>query len=296
MSLVRLGQAIIKNIANKKIKIGNKVEDLKSKFATNGLPSCPTTPELLKIINQRNELLKILTQLKKQVSVIDKAISPLSALISALNTAATALQVSPIPSAVSGVGIPIGVIVSAGDALSIVKTQITGFKATISSFDEIVDYILRTIEEMIVVIKALDILIEGCARKASQTASETSSNTQTSGAPGASSSSQNSINNSANSGNSAANNLLLNNLLNIEDSNLINRLQDNAPNDTNTYKGFVLGIVLDDKNDTRFPKRYAIAKTPSGVIVLRGESSFSSSVDVLLDEIRFIIDRDNLTL
>ena len=90
--------------------------------------------------------------------------------------------------------------------------------------------------------------------------------------------------------------MLLNNLLNIEDSGLIDQLQSPSPNDINTYKGFKLEIILDDKNDTRFPKRYAVAKTPNGIIVLRGELSFASSVDILLDEIKFIIDRDNLTI
>jgi len=55
MSLVKLGQAVIKKIANSKIRIISKIEDLKKKFFdTNGKPICPPTPELLKIINQRN--------------------------------------------------------------------------------------------------------------------------------------------------------------------------------------------------------------------------------------------------
>jgi len=55
-------------------------------------------------------------------------------------------------------------------------------------------------------------------------------------------------------------------------------------------------ILLDKDNTTRFPKRYAVAKTPSGIVMLRGESSFSSSVDVLINELKFIIDRDNLKI
>lgn len=38
------------------------------------------------------------------------------------------------------------------------------------------------------------------------------------------------------------------------------------------------------------PQRFAVAKDPSGVIVLKGQRSFSSSTDILLDEIKFRID------
>ena len=37
-------------------------------------------------------------------------------------------------------------------------------------------------------------------------------------------------------------------------------------------------------------KHYAVAENEEGSIVIRGESSFSSDVNVLLDEIKFRID------
>jgi hypothetical protein len=49
--------------------------------------------------------------------------------------------------------------------------------------------------------------------------------------------------------------------------------------------------IIEDPNSPRIaPRRYAIAKDRRGIIVLRGDSSFSSSTDVLLDEIKFRID------
>jgi len=61
-----------------------------------------------------------------------------------------------------------------------------------------------------------------------------------------------------------------------------------------TYKGFSLEIQEDTKDNNKYVKRYAIARDVSGVIVLRGESSFSASTQILIDELKFVIDRDNL--
>ena len=288
MSLALLGQAIIKKVATKKIRILSKITDLKSKF-DNG---CPTTPELVKIINQRNQLVKILTQLKKQVTQIDKTTNPLKTLVITLTTATKLLKLAPLPVAFGSpaIALPLGTIVTAGNTLSKLDTKISGFASLILTFNAIVKYILKTIDEILAQLKMLDALVEKCAAEnataetaAAAAAATVANQASNNGAP-------------APSINTANANLILNNLLNAEESTLINNLQSPNKNDTNTYKGFVLEVLLDDKNDTRFPKRYAVAKTPGGVVVLRGESSFSSSVDVLLDEIKFIIDRDNLKL
>ena len=69
---------------------------------------------------------------------------------------------------------------------------------------------------------------------------------------------------------------------------------DDLYNGTIEYKGFKLEIQEDDKDNNKYVKRYAIARDTSGTIVLRGESSFSASTQILIDELKFIIDRDNL--
>lgn len=285
MSLALLGQAIIKKTANKKIRINSKIDELKSKF--NG--GCPTTPELVRIINQRNQLVNILTQLKRQIITINKTVNPLKTLLTILNTASKTLKLAPLPVAFGApaVALPIGTIVSAGDALQLINQKITGFKSNISAFNKITEYILRIIDELLNKLKSLDVLIEKCANENAQQATRQAESTL---------GNVTNLNQSGTVPNSNASSLIINNLLNAEESGLIDQLQSPNDNNVNTYKGFVLEVLLDDKNDTRFPKRFAVAKTPNGIIVLRGESSFSSSVNVLLDEIKFIIDRDNLTL
>jgi hypothetical protein len=53
---------------------------------------------------------------------------------------------------------------------------------------------------------------------------------------------------------------------------------------------YVIVILEDKQPNLPAPKRYAAVKDITGVIVLKGESSFSSSTKVLIDEIKFRIE------
>lgn len=286
MVLPSLGQAIIKKVANKKIRLSSNLDSLISKFDK----SCPTEKELVKIINQRNKLILILTQLKRNILKLDKATNPLKPLLATLLKSSKLLKKSPIPvaSGSPAIALPLGSIISAGDSLFTIKQQLTGFKSSISAFAEIKKYIIKTIDELLNKIKTLDSLISKCIDKKS---------TSTTLSPNTVSSPNNiSLNSLIDTSTipdiSLENNL--NNLLNLEESDLIDNLQSSSENQDNTYNGFVFEILIDTNNTTKFIKRYAVAKTQSGVILLKGESSFSSSIQVLIDELKFIIDRDNL--
>jgi hypothetical protein len=65
---------------------------------------------------------------------------------------------------------------------------------------------------------------------------------------------------------------------------------EGTPNANYLYKGYKLEIVQDPNSPKIAPKRYAIAKDKTGIIVLYGPSSFSSDTQVLLDEVKFRID------
>lgn len=65
-----------------------------------------------------------------------------------------------------------------------------------------------------------------------------------------------------------------------------------------TYSSPVTGITYtfhietDPESPDYAPLRFAVAKDPQGVIVRRGDKSFSSSTQVLIDELRFKIDNN----
>jgi hypothetical protein len=65
---------------------------------------------------------------------------------------------------------------------------------------------------------------------------------------------------------------------------------------TNTYKGFTLGVKIDETNESKYIKRYAVAQNKQGVDVLRTDSSFASDPAVLISQLKFIIDSNpNIT-
>ena len=86
------------------------------------------------------------------------------------------------------------------------------------------------------------------------------------------------------------------NLTGISDS--INNIYENellaedSEND-GTYKGFVLEIETRPFTDTVNQNR-AVGKNKSNIIMISTEYSFASNPQVLIDELKFIIDRDDL--
>ena len=59
--------------------------------------------------------------------------------------------------------------------------------------------------------------------------------------------------------------------------------------------GFTFDVMTDNSNPVgTLKRRFAIAKNKRGVIQLRGESSFSASDQVLIDELIFYIQQNDL--
>lgn len=58
--------------------------------------------------------------------------------------------------------------------------------------------------------------------------------------------------------------------------------------------GFIMGVETDKNEVGSLNRRYAVAKNPQGVIVLKGEPSFSASDQILIDELVFYIESNNL--
>lgn len=275
MGLASLGTSIIKNVAFKKIRLLNNIDALQLQFKV----SCPTPSELQKIIKKKNQIKTALNQLKKKLLIINKTTKPLKTLIKTLTTTLRTLQINP----ASAAGLTVGGVLVLNDTYNLSKITKSNITSNLKVFGVIVNYINSSVNEILNKIKQLEILIERCAQNPNANPNIPLSNEiQTAG--------QN-----VNETNQIINNSFdINNQLNDEDSKLLGDLQNSDSNDTNSYNGFKFEILLDDKNQTRFPKRYAIAKNASGIVVLRGESSFSSNAEILIDELKFIIDRDDL--
>jgi len=76
---------------------------------------------------------------------------------------------------------------------------------------------------------------------------------------------------------------------NIYDNELLAELSENE----NIYKGFVLEIETRPYTD-RVDQSRAVGKNKSGITLIATEYSFASNPNVLIEELKFIIDRDDL--
>lgn len=84
----------------------------------------------------------------------------------------------------------------------------------------------------------------------------------------------------------------LSNSLNILNDKLGSLIKSN-----NSYKGFVFQIIEEEIVDQniKVKRRYAIAINTSGILILQGEPSYATDTQVLIDELKQIIDIKGLS-
>jgi hypothetical protein len=63
--------------------------------------------------------------------------------------------------------------------------------------------------------------------------------------------------------------------------------------------GFIMDVVVDESSKQGYGEgvlysRYAVAKNSTGVVILKGEPSFSADSQILIDELSFYIRNNNL--
>lgn len=88
-------------------------------------------------------------------------------------------------------------------------------------------------------------------------------------------------------------NLLLDNLV----VGLSQEIPENIKNETEgSYRGFTFEIIEVPKTYTsqNVNRRYAIARNSNGIETLRGDVSFATNKQILINELKFIIDTQNL--
>ena len=61
-----------------------------------------------------------------------------------------------------------------------------------------------------------------------------------------------------------------------------------------TYAGFNFAIKIDTNNQTPYTKHYAVAMNADGVVLLKGESSYTTDQQTLINELIYQIKIQNL--
>lgn len=242
--------------------LGGKINPLDDKV-------CPTKEELELAIRKRNQLVRQLNNIYKIVRTISKILGVTSALIFGLKIALRLGQIlSAIPTTpITPFGLKAfysGLTESAFKGID-KKLEIAGIAVTILTI--VAATIGATLAAIIRLLESLDFMIQDCAQQINDQGEFTVSFVE--------------INNELNSFVDPTTG---------KTEDIINPLT----NEPYPYKGFTFEIKVDTSQNFQYPKRYAIARNVQGIQVLRSESSFASSPEILIEELKFVIDRDNL--
>ena len=218
---------------------------------------CPSKEEILDAIKKRNQLVRQLNNIYKIVRTISKVLKITSALILGFKIAFRILKFAPIAR-------PSGLI---ADSLAGIKRrlEVAGIVVNILTVTAVI--IGATLARIIDLLNSLDFLIKECSEEVDENGEFTIP--------------------------FATINEELNNFVDAstgQTEDIIDPLTGNPL----PYKGFTFEIKQDVSQDFQYPKRFAIARNVQGIQVLRSESSFASSPEILIEELKFVIDRDNL--
>lgn len=228
-----------------------------NKFAN----QCPNREELTTIANTRNNLIKVVNNFQKLTNRYSKITNQLNPAIVAAKTLIRLLKANPIPSAIippsGGVGVTLGRIVTLSDRLRNANLLLESLEDDISSVNSLVESVGPSLDNTKQILESVNSSIVNCVEQIEDPQE------------------------------------ILEIIKQIQP--LENTGSEGTPNLSFTYrsingKDYTLLIVEDRAVDVAIPRRVAIAQDNTGVIVLRGQPSFSSNTQVLLDELKFRID------
>lgn len=210
---------------------------------------CPPQAELLSIIRILDNIQNIMTKYQRQVQKYTTLIEKLDRVIETTTTAVRLLRIVPIPTAVAGVGVPIGLTNRYSEKL----IELSDFLEKLNNDKRAVVSIIR------------------------------SSNIDFS-----------KIQSTLNTARSRADKCLKDGASTAATSNLNNQLRssNDSLTDSSIYalsNGRQFTITIETIDDPSYPvkRRFAIAKNLDGVVLLRGEPSYSSNTNILIEEVLF---------
>ena len=255
--IAKFGPNVVHSILN------GKIDPLDDKV-------CPSKEEIELAIKKRNQLVRQLNNIYKVVRTISKVLRVTNALLIGLNIGLKIAQVlTTIPTTPFT---PFGLkafysgLTEKGFKVIEKRLEIAGIAVTILTI--IAATVGATLAAIINLLNSLDFLIQSCSE-------EIDPETGQSRIP------------------FVQINEELNNFIDPstgEPEDVIDPLTGNPY----PYKGFTFEIKQDTSQNFQYPKRFAIARNIQGIQMLRSESSFASNPGILIEELKFIIDRDNL--
>jgi len=240
-------------------KVQELVEENKDKITEDlkALIVCPSQNSLLKIINTKNKLVRIINQTLQAIKSTSEALQLTDTVITAIDTVYQVLKVLPVPTAVAGVGIPISVINTIQDIKNFLNNNIGKFKKGSGGLSSIVSILVSVLEQVLGFLNLLDKITQFCSSDISEGD-------------------------------------------NIEQAQISEELTALTQQQAEQLSpvvlevnGFKMGVET-EITERELKRRRATAQNPQGVIMLRGEYSFSSIDQILIDELVFYIQTNDL--
>lgn len=220
-----------------------------------GLIDCPSSSKIQSIIKQRSLLV---TQLNGMYDTIKKTSTILgitATVISVIQTAINLAESNPYPATgVPPLGLPpmtAGLQAKISSFIAKIKNEIVVNEKTITTVNITIASFATFLGVILKFLDILDVILEHCSGDQNMDLEQ----------------------------------------INAEINALANPTVVATQNEnTNTYKGFTLGVKIDEKNESKYIRRYAVAQNKQGVDILRTDSSFASDPSVLISQLKFIID------
>lgn len=237
---------------------------LLSKFSN----ECPPPNELAKAVKTRNSLLKTINNFQKIINVYSKLTNNLKPPLQVAKVVIKLLKSNPVPLAI-GVPPPTGGLLfsrttgfvnNQSDRLRNISLIVDALEGDISSIDGLIAGVVPSLNSSKQTLELIDKNINDCVDKEQQEGLRSS----------------------------------VEELLK-EVQPLENTGTEGTPDESYTYRGingkdYTLSIIEDRNIGAPVTRRVAIAKDRTGVVVLKGQPSFSSDTQILLDELKFKID------
>lgn len=238
--------------------------------------ACPPKAELEAIIRQKNSITIALTQTQTALTTMVQTGQTVTGIINVTDIAVRVLKNLPLPTSVPpGVGIPVSVINRFTDTLIKLSDLIKTNRGIVASIAPAVQSLNGDIQTILGKLAQLDTLLAGCLEAATIGLTDeekedyfTSLGINLSALDATSSPEVNIAGGQA-----------------LEDS-----LAPNS-NDPLIYKDFKLVLENDKENKLSFPRRRIVATRITDAVQIVGDYSFSSSTQILVDEIKFQIDK-----
>jgi ABC-type transporter Mla subunit MlaD len=218
---------------------------------------CPTVLQVQQLLALLNNVNSTVTTLEQRRTAFRKLSDRLTPLINSVTSLVTILRIVPIPTAVAGIGVPIGFTNRYAKLLVDMSNFLDGLKAEQKVVNKILDSSTNITTRITTTLDRITSILVVCTESNPQLAD------------------------------------YLKEFQKQENSNP--SITDTLLGPNNSYratngKTYFFDILEDSSIESTVNRRVAVAKDVTGVVVMRGIPSFSSSTKVLVEELKFRIE------